>query len=234
MHGVHKLHKLLGCTVAGCGRIISVDPATAYATERVLRDRQKRYMRIAHLLNIASKLGGNLGVSVKASVLTALPGTEMHFVDVDGVSIKRIRHGISSILHPSPVAPPIRWNLSYKRGGRGRQFGKSTVRVRFQEFAMCRQDSVFIKTALSEQLRIKLRFPNAAISDTPHRCGFAPTVKITGNINLRGMGSPNTKNIGCPFLSGLTLSCSGMATHIFICFIIDPLVEKRRSRCLFC
>ena len=140
--GVDEVHELLGRSIAGGRRIVARDLVAPGAIERMLHDRKKLDMGVAHLLHVVYELHGELVVGKVAaacalscrrlravaveSVIVALPGSQMHLEDVE----RGLQHlPLVAPEHPGIVAPLIVADIRRDGCRIGRALGMEGIRV---------------------------------------------------------------------------------------------------------
>ena len=138
MHMVHKRLKIIGRSIPAGGRVISRHLIAPGFIQRMLHNRQKLHMGIAHPLHIFRQLRRDLPVIIELASIDRLPfliesnrlldpGAQMDLVDIhrDTVLLFRL-----PLVHPFLIVPFIFRKIPYDRRRVGAKLRIAGVRVR--------------------------------------------------------------------------------------------------------
>ena len=84
---VYKVHKVLGCAVAGGGSEISRHLIAPGAVIRMLRNAHQLYVGVAHLFYVSRQLMGGFSICIEAVFFLSVlfpPGTQVNLVNAYG------------------------------------------------------------------------------------------------------------------------------------------------------
>ena len=218
---IDQVHKFLGRAVAGGGGKISRNLIAPGGVQGVLRDAHQLHMGVAHLLNVGGQLVGGLGVGVKSVLLRPVflfPGTQMDFVDAHGIF-----DGIfpGPFFHPGAVAPGKAGKVGGNGGGAGPEFCQEGEGVCLKEhLAAGGGHGEFVQLSFLHARNKK--FPDAGSGQGGHGVGFGiPAVKISGQMDCSGVGSPDGKIVALRSLPG-----PGVGTQLLENFIVGSGPEQ--------
>ena len=84
-------------------------------------------MGVAHVQHVGHQVLGQFAVAVEAPVRMALPGTDVHLVDVDAA--RAASRAPAARLQPLGVAPDVSRRRAHARGGAGTQLEAARVGI---------------------------------------------------------------------------------------------------------
>ena len=122
---INKIFKFRRVSVSAVDRIIPRHLIAPASVKRILAYRHKLNVRITHFFYIRNKLVFHFGIGIVRTVLFCFPRTEMHFINVYRLVIRR---GFRAVLKPFAVLPVIR-QISKNRSGRRSYLGIKRIRV---------------------------------------------------------------------------------------------------------
>ena len=191
MRLVDQVHQILRRAVAACGGKVADYLIAPRAVERILGQRHKLDVGVAHFLDIRHKLVRQLAVGVEVAVLVHLPRAEVAFVDVDRIGIRQV---LFTPVQPRGVAPFVAVEVIRLGGVARTGLEMEAVRVGLVKHIAGLGPYTILVCGIFRNIRNK--FLPDTLFIARHIIGVAvPVVELTHDGNFFGLRCINTEQI---------------------------------------
>ena len=202
MAAVDELHELLRLAVAGRGRVVAGDLIAPAGVVGVLGDGHELDVGVAHFLYVGDQLVGQLAVAVEGAVRLALPGAEVHLIDVD----RALQHVAPRLAgEVEAVVPLVAVELVDAARGLGQAAGLHAVGVGLPHAAaVAVVDENFVSSAW---LGVNREGLPHALGDAVHgQIARVPEVEVANHGDIVGIGRPDAEHVAFYAVAGLLVA----------------------------
>ena len=191
MELVDEVFQVIRRTKTAGSREIAGDLVAPGGVQRVLHHGEQLYMGVAHLLDVGHQIAGCVPVGEELTLSGAAPGPQMTFVDVHGPVVRRV---FGSVVHPAGIPPGVLIQLIDLGGVPRTGLGVEGVWIGLgRHGSVGGVDDVFVCIIALQAGQEAL--PDAALQFFQRGSVFVPSVKITKDTDLPGVGRPDPEEV---------------------------------------
>ena len=214
---VDEVFQVIGRAKAAGGREIAGDLVAPGGVQGVLHDREQLHMGVTHLLDIGHQIASGVPVGEKLTLAGAAPGPQMAFVDVHGPAVGRV---FGPVVHPAGIPPGILIQLIDLGRVPGTGLSMEGVWIGLgRHRSVGGVDDVFVCIIALQAGQKAL--PDAALQLFQRGSVFVPSVKITKDTDLPGVGRPDPEEVAL-----LSVLSAGMCAKAAPCVAASALGKR--------